>query len=221
MKPNFKLAYIKANELLVSNKTIVSFPFLVKELVKEKTDIRCRSYSTAKKYGLDINDFGSKSAVLFEYHGKRILFYNDTLPIPHINYSILHELGHFDMEHIISKHISEELYNRQEIETNYYAAQILMPEQLLRYLQQQGHEINALLLKNCFGVSSKAANKRIITISKTNTEWYSIAEKEYDDLILDRYLPLIQSLCPHRSFNYEEETGLQSDHDTRHSCRDI
>ena len=219
MKPDFKLAYIKANEVLVSNETIFSFPFSSKDLVKEKTDIRCRSYNTAKKYDLDINDFGSESAVLFEFHGRKIIFYDDAKPITHINFSILHESGHNDMGHVMSKDISRDLYDKQEVEANFYAAQVLMPEQLLRYLQQQGIRIDSPFLIKNFGVSPQAADKRITTLSKTNAEWRSRSEKEYDDLILDRYLPLIQHLCPHNSFDYEDDIYMQQERDTWHSRR--
>ncbi len=218
MKPDFKLAYTKANIILVTSETIASFPFSSQELIKEKTGIRCRSYKKAKEYGVDIRDFGSESAVLIGYHGKLIIFYDDTKSITHINYSNLHELGHSDMGH---KKCDEhnELYDKQEVEANAYAAQILMPEQLLRYLQHQGVRITIPFLVENFGVSETAAEKRIKTLANTNEEWRSRAEKEYDDIILERYLPLIQHLCPRNQFDYEEEFNMQRERDGWNSRR--
>ncbi|MBR3057498.1 MAG: ImmA/IrrE family metallo-endopeptidase [Clostridiales bacterium] len=218
MKPDFKLAYTKANILLVTTEAINSFPFSSKELIKERTDIRCRSYRKAKEYCVDMRDFGSESAALMGYHGKMIIFYDDAKPVTHINFSILHELGHSDMEH---KKCDEhnELYDKQEVEANAYAAQILMPEQLLRYLQHRGIRISVPFLVENFGVSEPAAQKRIKTISNTVEEWRSRAEKEYDDIILEKYLPLINHLCPCNQFDYEEEFNMQRERDRWNSRR--
>ncbi len=57
--PDFKKAYTKANEILCSSNIIMNFPFSPKSLIKEKSGIKCKSYSTALKYGVDIHDFGS------------------------------------------------------------------------------------------------------------------------------------------------------------------
>ena len=209
MKPDFELAYIKANKVLVTTEAITAFPFSSKELVETRPDIRCKSFKQAYKYGVDINDFGSESAVLIEYHGKKIIFYDESKPLSHINFSKIHELGHVDMEHVMSKGISDELYHKQEIETNFYAAQILMPEQLLRHLQRHGVAITVPFLINNFGVSKIAAEKRISTLDKTNEDWRSRAEKEFDDIILFKYLPLIQHLFPYDPYDLEEEANAQ------------
>lgn len=214
MKPDFKLAYVKANTVLVTTEAITAFPFSSKAMVEARGDIRCKSYKQALKYGVDINDFGSESAVLMKYHDKKIIFYDESKPLPHINFSNIHELGHDDMGHIMSKNISKELYNKQEIETNFYAAQILMPEQLLRHLQHRGVSITVPFLINNFGVSKLAAEKRITTLDKTNEEWRSTAEKEFDDIILFKYLPLIQHLCPYDPYDFEEEADLQRTRDS-------
>ena len=214
MKPDFELAYIKANSVLVTTEAITEIPFSAKKLVEARSDIRCKSYKQAKKYGVDISVFGSESAVLITYHGKKIIFYDDSKPLSHINFSKIHEFGHDDLGHVMSKNISEELYKRQEIETNFYTAQILMPEQLLRYLQHQGISITVPFLVDNFGVSRQAAEKRISTLAKTNEEWRSRSEKEFDDIILYKYLPLIQRLCPSDLYDFEEEADLQRRRDS-------
>ena len=219
LKPDFKLAYTKANTILVKNGVINSFPFSAKELIKETSSIRCRTYDQAKKYGVDIQVFGSESAVLFDYRGKKIMFYDDSKPGSHINYSIIHEAGHDDMGHLMDKEIDSELYKKQEIEANYYAAQILMPEQVLRYAQQKGIIINSPFLIKNFGVSAAAAEKRINTLAKTKAEWYSREENEYDDIILSRYLPMIQHLIPHDLYDYEDEYNRQLERDRWNSYR--
>ena len=213
MKPDFELAYVKANTVLVTTDAIAAFPFSSKNMVEARGDIRCKSYKQAQKYGVDITDFGSESAVLIIYHGKKIIFYDESKPMPHIDFSIIHEFGHDDMGHVMSKSINEELYNKQEIETNFYTAQILMPEQLLRHLQHHGVSITVPFLMNNFGVSKQAAEKRILTLNKTNEEWRTREEKEFDDIILFKYLPLIQHLCPYDPYDCEEEANMQRTRD--------
>ena len=81
-KPAFQKAYRIANEILVSSKNITDFPFSIIDVVKEKSKniIKCKSFSTALKYGVNIKDFGSQSAVIMTFNGKYIIFYNDIEP---------------------------------------------------------------------------------------------------------------------------------------------
>ncbi len=216
MNPDFKLAYTKANTILVTTEAINAFPFSSKDLIKERIGIRCKSFKKAREYNLNMRDFGSESAVLVGYHGKTIIFYDETKPIAHVNFSLLHELAHNDLGHVRCDE-QNELYHKQEIEANTFAAQILMPEQLLRYLQHQGVMITVSFLTKNFGVSKLAAEKRIKTLANTVEEWRSRTEKEFDDIIIGRYLPLIQHLFPHNQLDYEEEFNMQRERDSWNS----
>ncbi len=184
-KPDFAKAYQSANEILVTSSVITKFPFSTKELVTElfanQAPLVCRSYQKAKKYGLEITDFGSQSALLTQYGSCYIIFYDDSKPKTHARFSILHELGHKVIGHDLSNK-DKATYSKYEIETNYFAAQLLMPEQLLRELQKRQVDISPRFLQTTFGVSMEAANKRRETLAKTNAEWKSRAEKEFDDL---------------------------------------
>lgn len=204
-KPDFAGAYSKANEILVKSSVISTFPYSSKALVKEQTDIPCRSYKKAKKYGVEITDFGSESAIIMQLHGKSIIFYDETKPDTHISFSILHEMGHSVIGHDFSKK-DDETYNKYEVETNYFSAQLLMPEQLLRELQRRNVCITRTFLQNTFGVSLQAADKRIETLAKTNMEWRSKTEKEFDDIILLKYADFLDTICPIRcEFDFEDE----------------
>lgn len=209
LKPDFDKAYIKANEILIKSSVIQSFPFSPEALVKEQSMIVCRSYRTARKYGIDINDFGSESATIFRLGGKSIIFYDEEKPEPHIAFSVLHEFGHDRLEHDFSKK-DEENYNKYEVETNFFAAQLLMPEQLIRELQRRGKRIECDFLQTVFGVSAQAAEKRIETLAKTNVEWHSRAEKEFDDIILFRYAGFLNKICPNQyCYDFEDEYARQ------------
>ena len=204
-KPDFSRAYSKANEILVKSLAIQTFPFSPKDLVKEQTPIVCRSFKKARKYGVDITAFGSESAIIMSFQGKKIIFYDETKPDTHNRFSILHELGHEINGHDFSKK-DEDTYHRYEVETNYFAAQLLMPEQILRECQNRGARINRFFLQTNFGVSAQAADKRIETLASTNLEWRSRAEKEFDDIILIKYADFLNRICPIRNtYDFEDE----------------
>ena len=211
LRPNFNEAYIKANEMLIKSSVIQSFPFLPKSLVKEQSSIVCRSYKKAKKYGVDITDFGSESATIFRLGDKSIIFYDETKPEPHIAFSILHEFGHDRLGHDFTKK-DEESYHRYEVETNFFVAQLLMAEQIIRELQRRGKRINRNFLQTIFGVSAQAADKRIETLAKTNSEWRSRDEKEFDDIILLRYADFLNKICPIQNYyDFEDEYARQQE----------
>lgn len=213
-KPNFSSAYTKANEILVSSNVMSTFPFSPKDLVKEKSAIPCRTYAKARSYGVDIEAFGSESAIIMELGGRRIIFYDESKPMPHVKYSILHEFGHDQNGHDLGT-TDPDTYHRYEIETNFFAAQLLMPEQVLRELASRGVKIDKRFLMQHFEVSETAAQKRIDTLAKTNTEWRSRAEKEYDDVILWKFSAFMDAICPRRdTFDFEDEYERQRERDS-------
>ena len=118
---------------------------------------------------------------------------------------MLHEYGHDKLEHDLDVN-SAEIYSAYEIETNYFAAQLLMPEQLIRELQQRGMRIDKNKLIELFGVSEEAAEKRMTTLSKNLM--LSKDEKYFDDLIVQKYKVWLDSkIPPINSYNlfYEDE----------------
>lgn len=194
-KPNFQLAYKKANEILVSSKIIFKFPYSTTALIKEQSNIACRKFSKAHKYDVDIEAFGSKSALIMNLDDNYIIFYNQEECPERVKFSILHEFGHKRNNHVF-KYSSEEIYGKYELEANYFAAQLLMPEQIIREFQKRGKRIDKNFLINTFGVSETAAEKRRSTLNKITWE-RSQKEKEYDDIILNKYITWINSIVPY------------------------
>ncbi|MGN1456312.1 MAG: ImmA/IrrE family metallo-endopeptidase [Acutalibacteraceae bacterium] len=214
-KPDFSAAYSKANEILVKSRVISTFPFSPIDLVKEQSAIKCRTYKKARQYGVEISAFGSDSATIFELGGKQIIFYDESKPMTHVKYSILHELGHPLNSHNFNV-TDKETYGRYEVETNFFAAQLLMPEQLLREFMNRGIGITKEFLMRNFEVSETAAKKRIETLAKTTVEWRSRQEKEFDDIILFKFAAFIDSICPPRKnyFDFEDEYDRQRERDS-------
>lgn len=212
VKPNFSLAYSKANEMLAISNVIAGFPFCTKDLVKEQSGIRFCTYKKAlDKFGLDVTAFGSESAIIMKYGAKIIVFYDDAKPQPHIDFSILHEWGHSVNGHDLGIDDPEQ-YHRYEVETNYFAAQLLMPEQLLRELQKRGVKVTVPFLQQHFGVSKQAAEKRIETLAKTSADWRSRSEQEYDDILLYKYASFLDRICPMRpKHDMQYEFDLQEE----------
>ena len=94
-KPDFKKANILANEILAASSTLVIFPVNTKKIVKEWSDITIISFQTAHEMGVDIEAFGSESAVLQCKGGRYIIFYNQDEYAPRVKFSIFHEFGHY------------------------------------------------------------------------------------------------------------------------------
>ena len=165
--------------------------------------------------------FGSESAILQEMNGLYIIFYNHSEPDTRVRFSILHEYAHYILNHKMNLKEEDPLYHIQELEANCFAAQLLMPEQLLRECSKRGKTISIDFIMNSFSVSEKAAKKRQHTLANTYYEWRSRAEKEYDDIILMKYADKLNSIAPKpREFHYydfESEYEKQRERDTWYS----
>lgn len=214
-KPNFKKAYMLANEILLKSRVIDSFPFSVTQVIKEVSDIHCCSFKRAHLHNVDIEAFGSNAAVLTECNGRMIIFYNQEDMDERIRFSMLHEIGHYLLEHELDTH-DEILYEKQEIETNFFAAQLLMPEQTLIEMQKRGVRVTVDFLVDSFKVSKEAAKKRVETLYKIKPEYRSKEESEYDDLIFLKYKSFLDSIVPGKNkLNwFEDEYEMQRERDS-------
>ncbi len=213
-KPDFEKAYITANNILISSSEFGDFPVRTKKLIEGNSNIKCCSYKKAKKYnGLNIEDLGSKSAVLTSIEDKHIIFYNESDLKARVRFSMLHEYGHYKLEHNLDV-TDEELYQKYEIETNYFTAQLLMPEQVLREIQNRGKKITKDLLIELFGVSNEAAEKRINTLNKNLR--LTLEEKLFDDIIVSKYKEWLDRNIPQNNniSMFLDEYEMQKERET-------
>ena len=78
-------------------------------------------------------------------------------------------------------------YQIQEIEANFFAAQLLMPEQIINELIKRGKRISKENLILWFGVSEQAAIKRLDTLRKIDFSKRNYDEKDMDEMIVTKY----------------------------------
>ncbi len=192
LKPDFLKTIEIADEFLLSSDSITSIPFSVESFIEQDKDVRIRSFKTASKYGLDVRSFGSDSASIIRHNGKYILFYNELKPVVHTRFSLAHEYGHLCLGHLDAPRTAE-IYHTQEIEAGFFAAQLLMPEAILRAMDEQtNHALNTETIARLFNVSRDAAQRRLNKIRKVRYPYVSITEDQYNRKILSKFRPFIE-----------------------------
>lgn len=104
-----------------------------------------------------------------------VLYNSEIRSKERINWTIAHEIGHIYLDHDTDG-------PKEEIEAHFFAAQLLMPEQVLRSLKKNKITIDQDYLVHVFGVSKQAAKRRIDTLNNK----IAIARKD-DQSILRLY----------------------------------
>lgn len=217
LKPDFKKAYAIANDVLLMSHTIVTLPADIHGHIKNETEIKLCSYETAmRKYGLDVSFFGSEDALITEMGGRYILFYKKMIDQHRMKWSIGHESGHYYLGHNLDfKSLSKEQYRIQEIEADFFAAQILMPDQVIWELVNRGETPNRDNLIRWFDISAKAADKRMETLNKQSEYRDYYLNKHDNESIMLKFSPLIERVSPKKYWqtSYEDEEEMQRERD--------
>lgn len=213
-RPDFKSAYIAATELLVASNQVQTLPIDVTAIIEEQSGIKLLTASKFEEYGLPIPLLGSESAVILKYGYNHIIVFNQNEIKQRISFSISHEYGHYELNHIIGN-VPEELYGKYEVEANYFAAQLLMPEQIIHEFTKRGRTITKSFLADTFSVSFEAAEKRINTLNKLNYSYRSDEEKFLDECLIAKFSNIINQVCPIYNPRYfdDEEEYLQKQRD--------
>lgn len=218
MIPRFKQAVNEADMILLSSDYIQEFPFSISKVINDKTGVVCRSFDKAFSYGVDITAFGSEDAILQNLNNRSIIFYNNspTIKPERKKFSLAHELGHITLEHNFDDKSNYDIY---EIEANFFAAQLLMPEQIINELRRRGLQITKENLIKWFGVSGQAAQKRLDTLQKIDYTHRSVDEKTMDNYIVKKFQNYINLVSPSSlksSSIYDpyEEEAMQKERDS-------
>lgn len=95
-------------------------------------------------------------------NGQNIILYNENLTAERKQWSIVHELGHIFLNHTKDD-------SKEEVEAHFFAAQLLMPEIVIRYAGKINGSLSADDIYRYFNVSYESACKRVATLNKTNS----------------------------------------------------
>ncbi|MBP3708990.1 MAG: ImmA/IrrE family metallo-endopeptidase [Treponema sp.] len=226
---DFAFACTKANEVLVACTAIQAFPFSVQDVILEMTDMEIRSYGALKKRGIcnPAQLFGSPDAVAVESNGRCIMYYDEDMPPVRKQFSFAHELGHIYAGHdiaLVTKLLRakdmrhEALYKKYELEANFFAAQLLMPHQVICELSRRGRKITCAFLMRTFGVSGEAAEKRLKTL-RAMRDWNATkinVGMTLDDIVREKFAPFIDATAPRDmpyTEEFEKELALQRERD--------
>ena len=181
MRPDFERCAHTAVELLLAQE-IRSFRLRVPELKLDK-NIRFDTFEHyASLTGVPPDHFcrvlDDGCTVL--YGGQYLILFPSQPLSPRLNYTLAHEVGHVYLDHKTDR-------AKEEIEANFFAAELLMPEMVIRALAQQKGRIDAYDLCFLFGVSYEAAQKRIGTLNRKACPFGDPLHQQ----LLQKYQPLL------------------------------
>ena len=160
-KPDFEKAQNEATRLLLIQK-IDDLRIDVKHLLHNESIIidsiqhYCLITGTTKEH-YTYNGY-SGAYVLKLKTGLFIILYDKDDSIHRQRWGIAHELGHIYLKH-------DNDGDKQEIEANFFAAQLLMPEIIIRYIKKLTGRFSFNQIVEYFDVSPEAAKKRIKTLN--------------------------------------------------------
>lgn len=186
-RPNFEMAQNKATEFLL-NHDVGKLIFDPREpdLSDERIIIDTRE-NYAVLTNRNVEDFSGKNiegCYVVRARNYRIILYSlsESGNAEHTIFGISHELGHIYCNHKGDSDINE-------IEANFFAAQLLMPEIVIIYILKNytDNKITDLELMRLFGVSYEAASKKIRTMNRKGF-WNCGA---IDKQLLEKYKPIV------------------------------
>lgn len=178
MKINFDDIVGKANEILILQKKL-TFPLDIFNL-KTNYNIKILSFTDlANSNSCSYNEIvllaDESDAFKFEKSGIILIAYNEKiLNKNRIRWSIAHEYGHVILNH---KNQSDQ----NEIEANFFAANLLLPRCILKELLEKRDFIDKKYIQDKFGISGEAADKYFSNINSRGFQFY---KNEYDDIIV-------------------------------------
>lgn len=208
MKINFDYIISKAYEILILQKNL-NFPIDVFNL-KTNFNVKILSFSELSNIsGYSINDIiklsDGSDAFKYEKDNVVLIVYNDKIKNSNrIRWSIAHEYGHIILNH-------KDQADQNEIEANFFAANLLLPRCILKELKSKRDYIDINYLQNKFSISKEASEK---FFSNINSRGFEFFQNEYDDIILakaDKFINKETMNSQKRELLYEEEMQIERD----------
>ena len=185
-KPNFRRAQEEAYKIILSQERF-SFPINPLKIKLPGYNIQIVSLQEyASIVGFSINDLTLNSTFNDGYTYKRgnfiFIFYNNFIDTKErITWTIAHELGHIVLGHQTQSDINE-------VEANFFAAQLLVPQCVLMQLIKNGVNLTPQYISSKFRISNEASQHCIETLKKVIDKNIST---EYDDIIINLFNPYV------------------------------
>lgn len=186
MKIDFDNIILKAYETLIIQDNL-TFPIDVFNL-KTKENVKIISYSKiASINDMTYDDFKKKSqdspAFRYKENNYYFIIYDDKISSKgRMRWSIAHEYGHIVLNH-------ENQSDQNEIEANFFAANLLVPKCILKELKTYKRNFTKEYLVNKFGISNEAASRYFNSINNNAIN----LKNEYDDIIIKKSEKFIKS----------------------------
>lgn len=186
-KPDFDRSEREATRLLLYQNNINSLSVDVQSLRYDKRIIFDSIQNYCAIVNEDISKFDIKDILqdgcTLIADDVYIVLYNDDVSLlspERLNWTLAHEVGHIYLGHTQNG-------RKEEIEAHWFAAQLLMPEYVIRHMKQRFGFINIEDLIACFNVSIDAAINRLRSIARKRTRELLPDEEK----VLARYMPFI------------------------------
>lgn len=158
-----------------------------------KYAIKCipiNGFEIASKMGLSLVSYGSLSLekleavlkisedgfLIEDNFGKTFIYYNDEKIYTRQNMTILHEIGHYALDHYVGGKISE-------AEANFFAKYIIAPPPLIHKIRPKSYEDIAVF----FEISFEAARNAFNYYQKWLNGYRFYDYKDYEKKLINRY----------------------------------
>lgn len=120
--------------------------------------------------------------------GLKLILYDKNKYDPRMRFTILHEIGHIRLKH--KKHGP-----REELEANFFAAQTIAPNVLVREAKRRGYQVTSDLLTSAFWISQECAERKLQFLCK----YPETTPNEMDTKILNAYHQYLLFCLPMRT----------------------
>lgn len=157
----------------------------------------------SKMTGVSISDLTLnnkfKDGYIIYYNNIKIILYDEEKYEPRKRFTLYHEIGHSILRH--KQHNAE-----NEAEANFFAAQLLIPDVIIKEIIKRGYKLTIKDIMSIFGVSDQCASIRDEYLKK----YFDKHPNEYDDAILLLFNSFLNINYPDRrprqeSFFYNED----------------
>ena len=140
-------------------------------------------------------------AFKFEQNGILLIVYDNKIQsLGTKRWSIAHEYGHVVLNHKCQS-------DQNEIEANFFAANLLLPQCILKELLTKRGDITKDYLKGKFSISEEAATKYLARINGRGFDYF---KNEYDDIILEKSKKFLDNeIRKSRLFQMKLEDDMQ------------